>query len=42
MSIVKDIIYVDHVAIAFQWIFTVGNQVTVRVAVSCDNIDNGA
>ena len=42
MSIVRNTIYVDHVAKAFQWISTVGNRVIVRVAVSCDNYDNGA
>ena len=42
MSIVRNTIYADHVAKAFQWIFTVGNRVIVRVAVSCDNYDNGA
>ena len=45
MSIVKNTIYVDHVAKAFQWISTVGNRVIVRVAVSCDtmrNCSNGA
>jgi len=41
MSIVINTIYVDHVVKAFQWISTVGSRVIVKVAVSCDNMDNG-
>jgi hypothetical protein len=41
MTIVRSTIFADHVAKAFQWISTVGSRVIVKVAVSCDNMDNG-